>query len=151
MPNEKMISKPLFYLQETPDSCVPTCIRMILAGFGMHYAEAELCQMCDCTVFGTEAFQAVEAVRSLGFLTANKYNLTSNDLATLLLDQCYPIVYVELKPIDGTFGTHAMIILSIDETLVHVLDPMIGERALDRSSFEAGWAFTKGLTIVINQ
>ena len=146
-----MISKPLFYRQETPESCVPTCLRMILAGFEIYYAEAELRQMCDCTVFGTEALQAVEATRSLGFVNTSKYNLTLDDLETLLLNKCYPMVYVELQPIDQTFGTHAMVILSIDETLVHVLDPMVGERQLDRCSFEAGWALMKGLTIVVER
>lgn len=101
----------------------------------MYYSEAELCKMCDCTMFGTEAFQAVKAVRNLGCLKTNKYNLTLKDLVTLLLHELYPIVYVELQPIDQTFGTHAMVVLSIDEMTVNVLDPMVGERELKRSFF----------------
>jgi ABC-type bacteriocin/lantibiotic exporter with double-glycine peptidase domain len=124
---------------------------MVLAGFGIQYSEAELCRICDCTMFGTEAFQAVEAARSLGFLKTSKYNLTLKDLTILLLDEHYPIVYIELQPIDQTFGTHAMVILSIDEMTVHVLDPMAGERALTRTAFEMGWALTKGLTIVVDR
>jgi ABC-type bacteriocin/lantibiotic exporter with double-glycine peptidase domain len=124
---------------------------MVFAGCGQYYSEAELCQRCDCTMFGTEAFQAVEAARSLGFLKTNKYNLSLKDLTTLLLDGLYPIVYVELQPIDQTFGTHAMVILSIDEVIIHALDPMIGERSLERSAFETGWALTKGLTIVVDR
>jgi ABC-type bacteriocin/lantibiotic exporter with double-glycine peptidase domain len=124
---------------------------MVLAGFGQYYSEAELRQRCDCTMFGTEAFQAVEAARSLGFSKTNKYNLSLKDLTALLLDDLYPIVYVELQPIDQTFGTHAMVILSIDEMTVHILDPMVGERALMRSAFETGWALTKGLTIVVDR
>ena len=146
-----MKSKPLFYRQETPDSCVPTCLRMVLAGFEMYYSEAELCKMCDCTMFGTEAFQAVKAARNLGCLKTNKYNLPLKDLVTLLLHELYPIVYVELQPIDQTFGTHAMVVLSIDEMTVNVLDPMVGEREFKRSLFEAAWAFTKGLTIVVDR
>lgn len=117
----------------------------------MYYSEAELCKMCDCTMFGTEAFQAVEAARNLGCLKTNKYNLTLKDLVTLLLHELYPIVYVELQPIDQTFGTHAMVVLSIDEMTVNVLDPMVGEREFKRSLFEAAWAFTKGLTIVVDR
>jgi len=146
-----MNSKLLFYRQETPNSCVPACLRMVLSGFGIHYSEAELCRICDCTMFGTEAFQAVKAARSLGFPKTNKYNLTLKDLPILLLDERYPIVYVELQPIDQIFGTHAMVILSIDEMTAYVLDPMIGERALTRAAFEMGWTLTKGLTIVVNQ
>ncbi len=124
---------------------------MVLAGFGTYYSEAELCQRCDCTMFGTEAFQAVEAARSLGFSKTNKYNLSLKDLTALLLDDFYPIVYVELQPIDQSFGIHAMVVLALDEMTVHVLDPMIGERALERSVFEIGWALTKGLTIVVDR
>ena len=32
-----------FYPQETPDSCVPACLRMVLASFGQMLTEAELC------------------------------------------------------------------------------------------------------------
>ena len=73
---------------------------MVLSGFGIHYSEAELCRICDCTMFGTEAFQAVKAARSLGFPKTNKYNLTLKDLTILLLDERYPIVYVELHTND---------------------------------------------------
>ncbi len=124
---------------------------MIFAGFGQYYSEAELYERCDCTMFGTEAFQAVEAARSLGFPKTNKYNLSLKDLTALLFDDVNPIVYVELQPINQTFGTHAMVILAIDEMTVYVLDPMVGERALERSGFEMGWALTKGLTIVIGR
>jgi predicted double-glycine peptidase len=46
---------------------------------------------------------------------------------------------------------YSEVVLSIDEMTVNVLDPMVGERELKRSLFEAAWAFTKGLTIVVDR
>ena len=56
-----------------------------------------------------------------------------------------------LNSIDQTFGIHATVVLSIDEMTVNVLDPMVGEREFKRSLFESAWAFTKGLTIVVDR
>jgi ABC-type bacteriocin/lantibiotic exporter with double-glycine peptidase domain len=61
-----------FYRQETPDSCVPACLRMVLAGLGVDRAEAVLRQMCDCTMLGTDALNVVDAARQLGFPLARQ-------------------------------------------------------------------------------
>jgi hypothetical protein len=39
-------------------------------------SEAELRQKCDCTILGTNAFQAVDAIRQLGFPNATSFQLT---------------------------------------------------------------------------
>ena len=141
-----------FYPQETPDSCVPACLRMVLASFGQMLTEAELCRMCDCTIFGTDAFQAVEAVRKLGFLGSRKCNLSIAELDELLKDGFFPIVYVSLMPIDQTIGTHAMVVVLVaDNDLITLLDPLSGERKLERSVLYVAWRSTNGLTIVVSE
>ncbi|RUT06603.1 hypothetical protein DSM106972_028600 [Dulcicalothrix desertica PCC 7102] len=60
-----MQSKLIFHKQETPYSCVPACLRMVLSVFEVDMSEAELRQLCDSTPFGTEALKAVDAVRNL--------------------------------------------------------------------------------------
>lgn len=37
--------------QETPYSCVPACLRMVLSSFGLELQEAELRTLCDCTTY----------------------------------------------------------------------------------------------------
>ncbi|NJM47150.1 MAG: hypothetical protein HC860_14105 [Alkalinema sp. RU_4_3] len=44
-----MRSKLRFHRQETPDSCVPACLRMVLGAMGVEMSEAELRERCDCT------------------------------------------------------------------------------------------------------
>jgi ABC-type bacteriocin/lantibiotic exporter with double-glycine peptidase domain len=138
-----------FYQQETPDSCVPACIRMVLEGLGVVISEAELRQKCDCTIFGTEAFQAVEAVRQLGFSNATKQNLMLLDLSNVLAQGHYPIVYVNLFPIQQEQGIHAMVVIALDDAIVSVYDPMLGKRDLKRTVFDQAWRLTKGLTLLI--
>jgi hypothetical protein len=53
--------------QETRYSCVPACLRIVLAHLGLTLTETELRTLCDCTPFGTDALKAVDAVRQLGF------------------------------------------------------------------------------------
>lgn len=67
-----MPSKLQFHKQETPDSCVPACIRMVLLTMGTDISEAELRERCDCTIFGTTALLAVDALRALGFTHSRK-------------------------------------------------------------------------------
>jgi ABC-type bacteriocin/lantibiotic exporter with double-glycine peptidase domain len=62
-----MLSKLQFHQQETPDSCVPACIRMVLLTMGTDISEAELRERCDYTIFGTTALMAVDTLRALGF------------------------------------------------------------------------------------
>lgn len=75
--NTEMKSKPPFHKQETRYSCVPACLRMVLGSFGLEITESELRARCDCTPFnGTNALQAVDAARELGFAGTTKHNLS---------------------------------------------------------------------------
>jgi ABC-type bacteriocin/lantibiotic exporter with double-glycine peptidase domain len=91
--------KPLFYKQETPYSCVPACVRMVLTRFGRELSEAELRALCDCTPFGTEALNAVDAVRQLGFVGTGKYTLSTDELAAQVRRGLSPIVFVSTLPL----------------------------------------------------
>jgi ABC-type bacteriocin/lantibiotic exporter with double-glycine peptidase domain len=148
MQNENLKSILPFYRQETPDSCVPACLRMVLAGLGVFVDEAELRQICDCGL-GTDAFRAVQAARQLGFPNAIKQNLIWAELINSLEQRNYPIVYVNLLPIDQKQGTHAMVVTAADDAVVAVYDPMVGKRNLERGTFEQAWQLTNGLTILV--
>jgi hypothetical protein len=59
-----MQSRLIFHKIETPYSCVPACLRMVLSAFEVDMSEAELRQLGNCTLFGTEALKAVDAIRN---------------------------------------------------------------------------------------
>jgi ABC-type bacteriocin/lantibiotic exporter with double-glycine peptidase domain len=138
-----------FHKQETPDSCVPACIRMVLLTMGTDISEAELRERCDCTIFGTTALLAVDALRALGFTHSRKVVSSIQEITEELALGHLPIVFLNLLPIDGIKVAHAVVLTAIEGNVVYVYDPRRGERIIARSAFEAGWAMMRGLVILI--
>lgn len=151
MSNTTTPSKLPFYKQETPDSCVPACLRMVLAGLGLEITEAELRELCDCTFEGTSALKTVDAARSLGFSQTSKHTLTMAQLETIVNDGHTPIVFVEMELINGIYQVHALVVTSVTPFSVQVLDPAIGERIIPRQIFQFAWQARHYLAILIEQ
>jgi hypothetical protein len=125
---------------------------MVLGSFGLEITESELRARCDCTPFnGTNALQAVDAAKSLGFIGTTKHNLSLEELRELIADGHFPIVFVDLRPIDGVRESHAMVILRIGEQEVAALDPLSGERVLPLRVFDSAWTMALNLTIMVEQ
>jgi ABC-type bacteriocin/lantibiotic exporter with double-glycine peptidase domain len=125
---------------------------MVLGSFGLEMDEGQLRSLTDCTALGTDAFHLVEAARQLGFTASRKHTLSSIDeLARLLDEGLFPIVYVDLWPIRGGVSGqfHSMVVISIEQDGISVLDPLIGERRLAKEDFQAAWSEMRFLTIVI--
>jgi ABC-type bacteriocin/lantibiotic exporter with double-glycine peptidase domain len=123
---------------------------MVLAGLGRDLSEAALRAFCDCTPFGTEALNAVDAARQLGFPGTGKHTLSPDELAAQVRQGFYPIAFVNTLPIDGIRGGHALVVIGIDQTEVSVYDPLHGERRLPRATFESAWAMMHNLTMLIH-
>jgi ABC-type bacteriocin/lantibiotic exporter with double-glycine peptidase domain len=125
---------------------------MLLSALGMDVEESHLRHLTDCTPLGTEAFQVIEAARHLGFPASRKYTFASLDeLASVVADGAFPIVYVDVWPLQGGWSgqIHAFVVVAVDREQVTVLDPLVGERRLPRDDFQAIWAATRFLTLVI--
>lgn len=125
---------------------------MVLGSLGVDVDESKLRGLTDCTPLGTDAFQLVEAARELGFTASRKYTLSSiNDLARLLDEGLFPIVYVDLWPIRGgqSGQFHSLVVVNIQRDNIIVLDPLIGESNLSQDDFQAAWAEMRFLTIVV--
>ncbi len=142
---------PPFYQQETRDSCVPACLRMVLAAFGLEISEAELRRLCDCTFDGTSALQAVDAARELGFAKTSKQTLSISELRSLIAQGQYPIVFVNLFAIEGVAQAHALVVISVSDFAVQVYDPDRGERLLPPKVFEMVWGARHNLTILVEK
>jgi ABC-type bacteriocin/lantibiotic exporter with double-glycine peptidase domain len=143
--------KPPFHKQETLYSCVPACLRMVLGSFGMDISESALRTRCDCTPYGTDALMAVNAARTLGFIKTAKYTLALEELQTVIRDGHYPIVFVDLHPLDGLDAIHAMVVVDVSEQEIVVLDPLQGERHIPVYVFTAAWARRHNLAILVVQ
>jgi len=125
---------------------------MVLSGFGVNVKEAQLRELADCSPFGTDAFQLIEAARQLGFSRSRKYNLSSlEELSRLINEGHFPIVYIDWWPINGGLAgqAHSLVVTSIETESIVVLDPAEGQRNLSRAEFLAAWAEMRFLTILI--
>lgn len=145
-----MPSRPPFYSQETPFSCVPACLRMVLEGLGHPVTEAQIRTLCDCTIFGTEALKAVDAMRQLGFAGTTKQTGTLDDLRTALQQGQWPIVFVNTVPISGERNAHAMVVVEVGEAELTVYDPVEGERRLPLIPFLTAWAIMHHLLLLVH-
>ena len=125
---------------------------MVLGAFGVHIDEAQLRLLTDCSPLGTDAFQLLAAARRLGFTASRKYTLASlEELASVVQEGLFPIVYVDLWPLRGGLSGqyHAIVVVGVDADSVTILDPQSGESRLPRDDFRAAWAALSFLTIVI--
>ncbi len=124
---------------------------MVLSSFGLDIAEAELRVKCDCTVFGTDALKTVDAARQLGFNGTAKHTLSLPEIESALSGGHYPIVLVDLRPIDGVRGTHAMVVIGTTASAVNIYDPARGERFIPRRTLVAAWTIQNNLAIIVQQ
>ncbi len=56
--------------QERDNSCLPACVRMVLAFYGVDKSEDELRRLFRTKGFGTHAFHVAQGLPSLGFAAA---------------------------------------------------------------------------------
>lgn len=110
---------------------------MVLSSFDLDLSETELRERCDCTPFGTEALKAIDAIRDLGFPNTLKCTLSFDELLQQLEETTYPIVFVNLLPIDGIREAHAIVVIAADSSSITVYDPSKTERTLPVSTFTA--------------
>ncbi|HEV2762201.1 MAG TPA: cysteine peptidase family C39 domain-containing protein [Pyrinomonadaceae bacterium] len=133
-----------------PYSCVPACLRMVLSGFGLNLTEKRLRELCDCTpTFGTNAWQAVDAVRQLGFPNTGKHTLSLAELRRLVQAGKYPVAFISLEPLSGSEEAHAVVVVRVGTRTVTVYDPLQGEYTLSRQSFAAAWAMRHNLALLV--
>jgi ABC-type bacteriocin/lantibiotic exporter with double-glycine peptidase domain len=112
---------------------------MVLSSFGVEATEAEIRRLCDCTESGTDALKAVDAARQLGFPGTRKHNLLPDELKTSVEEGNYPIVFVNLFPLRGSFDQHALVVIEMNEESVTVYDPLVGECRLPMEKFSVAW------------
>ena len=99
-----------FYAQETRVSCVPACVRMVMAYWGIEIDEATLRACCETDRSGTAAKAAVACVGRLGLRTFEVRAATLDDLRGWLGNGIFPIVYLNLFPLDTLWVQHAVVV-----------------------------------------
>lgn len=136
--------KPPFFHQAYPFSCVPACLKMILASLNYEISEPELRCLCECDETGTSPSKAVAAAIECGF-DAYQANLTFEELKELVAQHIMPIVFIRIS--EEAIYSHAIVVYKISSTKVFAIDPENGESKIDINKFTERWS--RGLTIIV--
>ena len=144
-----------YFAQERPESCVPACLRMILAYYGLVRTETELSTCCETDVDGTLPSASVRCAQSLGFdATAPRLSNLDALKAHMEAEYVLPVVFINLSPLLGINVTHAVVVDIIEPqtSQIHVIDPAYpptGRRVFTLSLFEIGWRLARHQTILV--
>ena len=113
------------FQQATPYTCLPACVRMILAFRGQYHSEAELAQAFNTIpLLGTLPEHVVSSLEGMGYHALWFENATVDRLRALL-DHGWPIIAL-LRAVDlpqGTAGLHAVVVIGVASVEITFLDP----------------------------
>lgn len=139
----------VFFRQETPYSCVPACLKMVLHHFGLEISEDELRLRSYTTLWGTRAGDAVTCVKHFGLNAEEAHDASLENLRDWLNLERFPILFIDLQPLTGEVGRHAIVTEEISETEAIYLDPLIGRRTARRETLNTAWGLAGRRAIVI--
>lgn len=145
-----------FFAQERIESCVPACVRMILAACGIKKSEQDIYTCCRTDVDGTlpSAAAACFAAHDLKSLAVRLNGL--DDLRVhIQRKDSFAILFVQLAPLTGISVIHAVVLDTLDESKqeIHVLDPAFppdGKRVWTMDQFALGWRAARYQTIFVS-
>jgi ABC-type bacteriocin/lantibiotic exporter with double-glycine peptidase domain len=112
------LPKPPYFPQTYPFSCVPACLRMVLAALECEKSEPEIRSLCDCDETGISPSDAVKAATEFGF-EAYQANLTFEELEDLVSQNLMPIVFT--KAAENVDYSHAIIVYNTSNEKVYAL------------------------------
>src|SRR5690349_15479137 len=98
------------YRQSNPGACLPACVRMVLASFGVQVSEAKLADTLGSYEFGTPASR-VQRLSKLGYQVEYR-TFSLDELRGRLQNGFYPIVFVDADflPWADFHGFHALVL-----------------------------------------
>ncbi len=138
--------------QELDYSCLPACVRMVLAFYGSHHTERKLRQLFKTRHGGTSPANVLLHLPTLGF-TANFPEASLSYLKAQIQTERPCIVHVWTPPLPhwNTEAIHALVISDITQEQIHAHDPILesGPTTITLSAFLHAWAATANLTLII--
>lgn len=99
---------------------------------------------------GTTARDAAECAQKHGFQADAIRDAKWNDLAKWWSEGLYPILFVNLFPLDALWVYHAVVLEEIFTNSVTYVDPAQGMREVTVDAFEQAWQMNKRQGIVIS-
>ncbi|NCP34602.1 MAG: hypothetical protein COW34_01930 [Armatimonadetes bacterium CG17_big_fil_post_rev_8_21_14_2_50_66_6] len=137
--------------QETPWTCLPVCVRMVLEFHGFPRSEGEISNLLETTPLGTRSAN-VWALRRWGFHADREPLALARVEASLEGNlPVIALVWTRELPHWQTDDPHAVVVVGLTADSVYLNDPAKDQAPLacPRETFMAAWARTANLAIVI--
>jgi ABC-type bacteriocin/lantibiotic exporter with double-glycine peptidase domain len=124
---------------------------MVLAALGHTFTEAEIRSRCGHTKVGMRLSQIGAGLADLPIAVEYHMDWSLDDLSDALRGSSYPIVGIDLRPIEGLFAFHAVVLVEItsDSLLVHDSRYEQGPRTMGLTAFKAAWESAEREAVVI--
>src|SRR5262244_3873950 len=100
---------PLFS-QELPTSCIPACVRMVLAQLGFPLTEAQIRSRCGYSRIGMSLKQVINGFQDLPILIEHHTDWSIDDISDSIRAAVFPIVGIDLRLIEGIYGLHTVVV-----------------------------------------
>ena len=125
---------------------------MVLAGLGHVLPEAATRTRCGYSKLGLRLSQVGSGLADLPIVVEYHIDWNLDDLREALDRSTFPIVGIDLRPVEGMFGFHAVVVLSVSSSSVVVLDPLPnqGTRTIGLAAFEMAWIEAEGEALTIS-
>lgn len=140
------------FRQATSYTCLPACVRMVLAYWGYDYSEEELVAIFGIRPYvGTLVENVVTGLEKLGYSVKWFERTTFPELRQLINGRWPVIVLLRAKDLqpDGR-GYHALVVFGVEAGRLFCHDPLLDKpRVFTIPAFRAIWANTdfQGLAI----
>ena len=138
--------------QERNYSCLPACVRMVLAFYQVEYAEDELRRLFGTRVTGTSPARVMLRLPDLGF-DAIILDASQSFLRDSVASDQPCIVHLWTAPLPHWEAdvVHAVVVTDIDEQIVWINDPVLqsGPTPVPVDAFLEAWAATDHTLILI--
>ncbi len=130
-----MLNIPPF--RQLPDLCGPSCLKMVLAYFGVEKNEPELAKLAGATKNkGATASDLIRVAKKLGFNGMIKDSASLADIKKYVLNKKIPVIVDWFSHDDG----HYSVAVDIDNKNIYLQDPELGAlRMMDLKTFKRVW------------
>ena len=140
------------YQQSTPYTCLPACVRMLLAFRGRDHTKEELSHAFNTVpLLGTLPENVVSSLEGMGLHALWFENVTLDRLRSLLA-YGWPIITL-LRAADlphGTTGLHAVVVIELAGGKITFLDPAhTNKTTMQESDFVQAWSMLDHQGIVV--
>lgn len=114
---------------------------MVLTGLQHPFSEADIRRRCGHTSLGMQLSGIADGLRDIPVSVEYQIERDLDDLVHAVQRHAWPIVGIDLRPIDGIFAFHAVVVSSITSDHVIVHDPLhqAGPRSIGQLAFKAAW------------